>query len=275
MSIYICPFCKSETEDGILNLIEHRKPGGECDTKLENQNPERGPMKTHKFARKTFYVDAVRVSEANLEEVAQWCSGTVKTDETGHSFLSVEVHRPLTERQTQAYIGDWVLFAGSGYKVYTPKAFDKSFEKVKTLTKEQADAAGITVPHEPRPKSEKKAPVPTPPRRKHKAISDLGKALKEAQAAVKDEQTSQAEFAKAKELEEAQAQIPDDVPVVETATDVKGLVDTGEVQPENVSLPAVNNDEPAILTSNDEEPKSKADLEAQRLIDELRSLSAE
>lgn len=126
-------------------------------------------MKTHKFARKPFYVDAVRVSEANIEEVATWCGGTIKVDEEagsptlGQKYVHVKVHRPLTERQTQAFVGDWVLFAGTGYKVYTPKAFDKSFEKVKTLTKAQADEAGITVPHEPRAK---KRPVPTAPKQK-------------------------------------------------------------------------------------------------------------
>lgn len=122
-------------------------------------------MKTHKFARKPFYVDAVRVSDANMEEVAQWCGGKIVEHETDGKFVSVQVHRPLTERQTQAFIGDWVLFAGSGYKVYTPKAFDKSFEKVKTLTKAQADEAGIKVPHEPRQKPKQtKRPVPAPPR---------------------------------------------------------------------------------------------------------------
>lgn len=119
-------------------------------------------LKTHKFARKPFYVDAVRVSEANIEEVAKWCEGSIETNSEGR-FISVQVHRPMNERQTQAFVGDWVLYAGTGFKVYTPKAFDKSFEKVKTLTKEQADAAGIKVPHE---KSRRpKPPVPTEPKR--------------------------------------------------------------------------------------------------------------
>jgi hypothetical protein len=137
-------------------------------------------LKTHKFARKPFYVDAVRVSEENIERVAEWCSGEIQTDDEG-KHVKVKVHRPLTDRQTKAYIGDWVLFAGTGFKVYTPKAFDKSFEKVKTLTKAQADEAGITVPHEKRPprklsktqadaegikvpREPSKPPVPTAPR---------------------------------------------------------------------------------------------------------------
>jgi len=38
---YVCPFCKMEIEDGIDNLIEHRKPGGDCDTKQTTDRPER------------------------------------------------------------------------------------------------------------------------------------------------------------------------------------------------------------------------------------------
>lgn len=123
-------------------------------------------LKTHKFARKPFYVDAVRVSEENMEKAAEWCGGEIQVSEavpdmevrgvvqpgTGTPearYVKVKVHRPLTDRQSMAFIGDWILFAGTGFKVYTPKAFDKSFEKVRTLTKAQADEAGITVPHEP------------------------------------------------------------------------------------------------------------------------------
>lgn len=151
-------------------------------------------MKTHKFARKPFYVDAVRVSEANLQEVAEWCKGAVSTTNEGHAFIEVEVYRPITPRQTQAFIGDWVLFSGNGFKVYTPKAFDKAFEKVKTLTKEQADAAGIKVPHEPRTtpvkgnirvtQKGKSVDVPTAPPSVRQAMRNVGKAVREADEAV-------------------------------------------------------------------------------------------
>lgn len=216
-------------------------------------------MKTHKFARKTFYVDAVRVSEANIKEVAEWCNGTIETDETGHTFLQVEVQRPLNDRQTQAYIGDWVLMAGSGFKVYVPKAFDKAFEKAKYFTKEQADEAGIKVPHEPRPKNEKKkpaekkaaasaedkAPVPEPPKKKLSArssrkpprVGHVGQALKEAEERKKDE---------------APKTIYKDNP-----------------------LPADAKDE-ALGTQNGEgikPKKSKQDVEADKLVDEVKRLS--
>ena len=108
-------------------------------------------MKTHKFVRRPLYVDAVRVNENNMAEVAEWCSGEVLTDADEGPYVKVRVYRPLTVRQSKAFVGDWVLLSGTSFKVYTPKAFDKSFEKVRTLNKQQADAAGV------RPPIEKKA----------------------------------------------------------------------------------------------------------------------
>lgn len=90
-------------------------------------------IELRKYARKPFFVDAVRVTSENMERVAEWCQGDVNTINTGQSderYIKVRVHRPLTDRQTQAFVGDWVLYAGTGFKVYTPKAFDKSFEEV-------------------------------------------------------------------------------------------------------------------------------------------------
>lgn len=89
-------------------------------------------IETTKFARKPFFVDAVQVTAENMEQVAQWCKGDVRTEGSGEEvkYVKVRVNRPLTDRQTKAYVGDWVLSAGSGYKVYTDKAFAKSFESV-------------------------------------------------------------------------------------------------------------------------------------------------
>ena len=90
-------------------------------------------IETNKYARKAFYVDAIQVTEQNMLEVALWCQGEVRTTEKGNGnteekYIKVRVQRPLTERQSKAFVGDWVLYAGTGYKVYTPKAFASSFE---------------------------------------------------------------------------------------------------------------------------------------------------
>lgn len=90
-------------------------------------------MQTTKFTRKPFEVDAVQVTAENIDEVAKWCQGEVTTED-GQPCIKVRVLRALNERQTKAFVGDWVLYAGTGYKVYIDKAFKKSFvEKTEEL----------------------------------------------------------------------------------------------------------------------------------------------
>lgn len=81
-----------------------------------------------KYVRKPFEVEAVEVTEETMDEVSAWCRGNIKTDAHERPYIKVRVARALNERQTKAYVGDWVLYAGTGYKVYTQKAFNKSFE---------------------------------------------------------------------------------------------------------------------------------------------------
>lgn len=87
------------------------------------------------YVRKPFIVKAVKVTDENMNEVASWCGGTVKKSDTGQEggmegdvyYIKVEVKRPLDDRQTRAYVGDYVLAAGRSFKVYTDYAFKKSF----------------------------------------------------------------------------------------------------------------------------------------------------
>lgn len=94
-------------------------------------------FKTEKYVRKPLpFVDAVQVNDKNIEDVAIWCQGDIRSGiRSPHSskverYIKVHVHNPLKPRQTQAYTGDWVLYAGSGFKVFTNKAFLNSFERV-------------------------------------------------------------------------------------------------------------------------------------------------
>jgi hypothetical protein len=51
-------------------------------------------------------------------------------EKEGHlsrDYISVRVAYPINPRQTQAYLGDWVLKSGKSFKVYTNSAFEKSF----------------------------------------------------------------------------------------------------------------------------------------------------
>lgn len=99
-------------------------------------------IQAEKYARKPFIVDAVQVTADNLAEVAHWVQGDVRTERDENNqpaqYVHVRVHRALNERQTKAFVGDWVLYAGTGYKVYTEKAFKSTFEPA---TGEVVDAA--------------------------------------------------------------------------------------------------------------------------------------
>lgn len=92
-------------------------------------------METTTFARKPFYVQAVQVTEENFDKIAEWTGGTVTQAKQG-KYIKVAVQRFLYERQTQAFVGDWILYTKQGendsFKVYTDGAFRKSFDAVKT-----------------------------------------------------------------------------------------------------------------------------------------------
>ena len=82
-----------------------------------------------KYSRKPFDVEAVKLTPENIEEVAQWCGGEVRTSDLSKSggqegyqqYIKVPVKRPLNDRQTRAYYDDWVVAAGGSFKVYTPR----------------------------------------------------------------------------------------------------------------------------------------------------------
>lgn len=98
-------------------------------------------VNTAKYVRKPFEVQAVQVTEENFEDVASWCGGTIVTtrapkeaDELTETeekrYIKVNVSRPLNERQTQAFVGDWLLEAEKGLKVYADGPFTRNFALV-------------------------------------------------------------------------------------------------------------------------------------------------
>jgi hypothetical protein len=89
-------------------------------------------MQVEQWARKPFDVDAVRVTDQNIEEVAKWCMGEIRHTERPHRtpYVYVRVHHPRNARDTKAFVGDWVVYhAENGYKVYPNRSFEWSFEK--------------------------------------------------------------------------------------------------------------------------------------------------
>lgn len=90
------------------------------------------------YIRKPFPVQAVLVTEENMEELAAWCKGEILTerrDRTEKRYIKVPVKNNLSENQTKARSGYWLLFGGKGFKVYTSRAFNACFEeKVEEVT---------------------------------------------------------------------------------------------------------------------------------------------
>jgi hypothetical protein len=78
---------------------------------------------TTKYVRKPLYVDAVQVTEENFHELAEWCHGLIEG-----RHIKVRVSNPMSVRQTKAFVGDWLLYTDTGYKIYTDKAFQASFD---------------------------------------------------------------------------------------------------------------------------------------------------
>lgn len=108
-------------------------------------------IETTRYVRKPFEVDAVQVTVNNIHEVAKWVKGEVKSDKDGKQYVKVNVTRAMNDRQKQAYVNDWVLLANNGFKVYTPKAFNGSFEQVSvesTLHETSTAPASVVTPLE-------------------------------------------------------------------------------------------------------------------------------
>lgn len=89
-------------------------------------------LQTEKYSRKPFDVEAVQVTEENIDTVAKWCGGEVRSDNHKNRtvrYIYLEVNKVFSERQKKALIGDYVLKNGKSFKCYMAKAFRDCFEK--------------------------------------------------------------------------------------------------------------------------------------------------
>ena len=90
-------------------------------------------MNLEKFIRRAFPVEGVQVTAENMEEVAKWAGGTIhlKPQSKQHpaaKYIHIEVVQPRNVGQTMAFVGNWVLKLGTGFKIYTETAFKNTFD---------------------------------------------------------------------------------------------------------------------------------------------------
>lgn len=90
-------------------------------------------LNIQRYVRRPFEVDAVQVTAENMEAIAEWTKGTIVREdpevEDFQPYIAIDVHRAANERQRRALVGDWVLKAGYGFKIFTQHSFGKSFKK--------------------------------------------------------------------------------------------------------------------------------------------------
>lgn len=90
-------------------------------------------------------VDAIRVTNENIEQIAVWCHGTIKinTDygwnvyDNGRKYINLEVSHPTGRRTAKAFPGDWIVTVKGSFKVYNNRAFETTFDLLKERDPEQ------------------------------------------------------------------------------------------------------------------------------------------
>lgn len=92
-------------------------------------------------------VEAVQITSENMAAVAEWCGGTIQTDGVRKEYIRVAVLKPLNERQTCGYVGDWVLKTDIGLKIYLNRAFRRAFVEagIKVLSLETAKPYEVVI----------------------------------------------------------------------------------------------------------------------------------
>lgn len=128
----VCAECLAESIDYL------KTPRVELETTHIFDKEKVTEVETKTYQRKPFEVEAIQVTEENFEQIAAWCGGSIVTVQESQDdvlmapekrHISVDVARPLSRRQTEAYVGDWILYASKGFKVYADRPFRKNFEE--------------------------------------------------------------------------------------------------------------------------------------------------
>lgn len=82
------------------------------------------------FQRKTFQVQAVKITASNIRQMAEWCGGQYMTPENRAPYIVVP--RGHNGNTVRGYIGDWVtrLSSANNYHVYKDHVFREAFKEL-------------------------------------------------------------------------------------------------------------------------------------------------
>lgn len=77
------------------------------------------------FIRTPFVVKATKITEDNIEDVAQML-GEVRTKANGEKYIALD--RRVVPNVSKAFIGWWVTALNGNIRCYAPKVFKEQFE---------------------------------------------------------------------------------------------------------------------------------------------------
>lgn len=133
-------FVKRVNEEKMMSQVEFIDDDETCwfyNYKLVKFNPRRGTMETKQYTRKPFPVAAVQVTLQNIEEVAEWCKGTIEQVPT--KMMGTTTDLPVIRLKGQgenrgkdfvAALGCWVVELKGSFRSYKPAQFEASFEEL-------------------------------------------------------------------------------------------------------------------------------------------------
>ena len=86
-------------------------------------------IKAHRYSTKPEVVEAIRISEDNIQWVADWCGGNVHESYIAHGRMySEDGQEKLPE--FNSYIGEWVLkFKDGGFMPMSDTDFSRKYHR--------------------------------------------------------------------------------------------------------------------------------------------------
>lgn len=81
-------------------------------------------MQFKTYVRKPFTVEAVEVTEDNIDEIAKMC-GTIETTDRGDKFIKVD--QEVVKNVTRVYVGFWMTKNGGSIRFYSKRIFTQQF----------------------------------------------------------------------------------------------------------------------------------------------------
>jgi hypothetical protein len=80
------------------------------------------------YDRRTFEIQAIRITNENMQDIAEMCMTGVGCDSSGEvAYVNVPVTIDKRVVRQRARAGDYLTYNGKEFKVYTKKSFAAAF----------------------------------------------------------------------------------------------------------------------------------------------------